>query len=86
MYSVSHMISSSEKCSFMRISHLSLFLCSLIFIAFHLSHVVLLLFSSAIARFIFVAVNAHLAPLNWPIHAALRFHSASKTRNEFTAP
>ena len=86
MFSVSHMISSSEKCSFMRISHLSLFPSYLIFIAFLISHVVLLLFSSAIVRFIFVAVNARLAPLNWPIHAALRFRSALKTQNEFTAP
>ena len=59
---------------------------SLMFIAFLHSHVVLLLFSSAIVRYIFVAVNAHLAPLNWPIQAGLRFRSASKTRNEFTAP
>ena len=83
MFSVSHMISSSEK---MWLYENILFPWCFIFIAFLLSHVVLLLFSSAIVRYIFVAVNAHLAPLNWPIHAALKFRSASKTRNEFTAP
>ena len=85
MFSVSHMISSSEKMWLHE--NISPFFISLV-LNFHSSFP--LTRSSTLMLFSYCEVcicrcECTLGATNWPIHAALRFRSASKTRNEFKA-